>query len=142
MSSWRLKDGCVFVEAHDHDDLTKKKPDKYNFPHVFNKTNGDYLPFDDTGGFIARFIVQGVDPADIPKILKSEFGPPNPQDEYTKAVDEVLDELAPLFIEARQPSRRYVKHVKKNKLTGHDGTFELCFHVNPIGIVVLKLPIS
>jgi len=139
MSSHQLKDGCVFVEAHDHDDRNKKKPDKYNFPHVFNKTTGAYVPFDDTGGFIARFIVQGVDPGDIPNILLSEFGP-SQQNNFAADVATVLAELTP-FIEARQ-TRGYNKHVKKNPQTGHQGTFELCFHVNPIGIIVLKLPIS
>ena len=140
MSSWKLKDGCVFVEAHDHDDRNIKKPDKYKFPQVFNQKTGDYVPFDDTGGFIARFIVQGVDPVDIPKILKSEFGDPHPSDEYTNAVADVLSELDP-FIEARQ-TRRYDRHVRRNPESGHGGKFELCFMVNPIGIVVLKLPTS
>jgi hypothetical protein len=139
MSSYQLKVDCVFVEAHDHDDRNIKKPDKYKFPQVFNQKTGDFVPFDDTGGFIARFIVQGVDPVDIPKILVSEYGS-SEANNFATDVNNVLAELKP-FIKDRQP-RKYDKHVKKTPGTGHDPTFDLDFKVNPIGIVVLKLPIS
>jgi len=140
MSPFQLKKDCVFVEAHDHDDRNIKKPDKYKFPQVFNQKTGDYVPFDDTGGFIARFIVQGVDPVDIPKILLSEFGPPSQANDFPADVATVLAELMP-FMEDRK-TRNYDKHVKKDPGTGHDGRFKLDFTVNPIGIIFLKLPIS
>lgn len=77
---YELKHKCAFVDAQEARETEHhkgpKKPDAVNAAHVYfyEGNNKKVLKLNDTAGFIARFIVQGVDIDLIPLILRSEYG--------------------------------------------------------------------
>jgi hypothetical protein len=92
---YEMKPQCLFVDAAEEHDHSKKKPDTIKAAHIMEKTSGGkwkVLKLNDAAGFIARFIVQGVDIDLIPLILRSEYGSSiqNPAAEVQKVLD-ILD---------------------------------------------------
>jgi hypothetical protein len=76
MPRFQLKPKCLFVDA-----LVHKKPvdGDYHlpFPHIMDgrSSPAKYLALNDTAGFVAHFIVQGVDTDKLlPQIVQSEYG--------------------------------------------------------------------
>ena len=91
MNRWQLKKKYLFVDAlvfkkPENDDYSsaKREPDSIPHAHVMDKTKSPddnspnpspYLALNPGAGFIARFIIQGVDTDDLlPQILVSEYG--------------------------------------------------------------------
>jgi hypothetical protein len=143
MARYQMKDGCIFVDANDPKDKKKKKPDDFPCPHVFNQNTKTYVAFNDAAGFIARFIVMGVDTNVIPQVLVSEYGSAavaNPQG----AVDTVYAMMKD-YLENR-PAGSYGNPGNYQPPVQlppkHTGKLKLDFSTNPVGIVNLKTPTS
>jgi len=141
MARYKLKDGCIFVDANDPRDKKKKKPDDYPFPHVFNQNTKAYVAFNDGAGFIARFIALGVDTNVIPQILVSEYGPvSNPQGAVDKVYAMMKDYLENRPAGSYEDPGNYQSPVQLPPR--HTGALRLDFSTNPVGIVNLKTPTS
>jgi len=97
-----------------------------------------YLALNDVAGFIARFIVQGVDTdLYLPQIIVSEYG--ISPDQAKNDIKNVLDWLLP-YLKSRTSSRTH--EPAQNLGQGqHSGVYELNFKVNPLGMGVFKGPI-
>jgi hypothetical protein len=145
MARYQLKAGCIFVDAQH--EQGNRKPDDYPFPHVFNQNTHDYVAFNDTAGFIARFITLGVDTEVIPQILSSEYGAmvANPR----AAVDTVYN-LMKDYLKPRQHQLagkyadpgNYQPPPPIHLGPKHTGKLTLDFSTNPIGISYIKVPTS
>jgi hypothetical protein len=102
---YQLQDKCLFVDATDRRG-GRRKPQAIPHPHVLDQrvTPAKFLNFNDEAGFVARFIVQGVDTDLIPEILRSEYGDKvkNPKD----MVKQVVQLLKP-YLEPRTFQREY-----------------------------------
>jgi hypothetical protein len=143
MARYKLKDGCIFVDANDPKDKKKKKPDENPYPHVFNQTTKDYVALNDAAGFIARFIVLGVDTNVISQILVSEYGSSvvaNPQGAVDKVYAMMKDYLENRPAGSYGDPGNYQPPVQLPPK--HSGTLKLNFSTNPIGFVNLKTPTS
>ena len=112
MPRYQLKDKCLFVDAQDLAAGTRY-PEVIPFAHILDKsTTATYLKLNDTAGFIARFIVIGVDTDLIPQIILSEYGGTLPrlfECQYAKvvsgaknAVKAVVEMLKP-YLTTRTP---------------------------------------
>jgi len=131
---YQLKEKCLFVDAVTRDgDDPGRKPKDIKHAHVMdtNKKSNNCLKLNDMAGFIARFIVQGVDVDVIPQILLSQF-------DYTKAgttpkadVDKVVLLLGD-FVETRTDTGEY-ETPKANGKMSHNGKYDLDFKVNWFG---------
>jgi hypothetical protein len=147
MPRFQMKPKCLFVDALHHkkpevgDYRTGvRKPDDLPFPLVMDQSSSPakYLALNDTAGFIARFIVQGVD-TDwlLPQIIQSEYGisPTDAAQEVEKVKTTLMPYLAP-----RSHKRTHQKP-KVDKAVKHSGKFPLDFSVNFLGATVLKGPL-
>ncbi len=98
---YEMKHKCAFVDAQEaritEHQKGSKKPDGVNAAHVYfyEGNNKKVLKLNDTAGFIARFIVQGVDIDLIPVILRSEYGSSiqNPEQEVQKVLNILMPYL-------------------------------------------------
>jgi hypothetical protein len=132
---YQLKSKCLFVDAVDRDSNSPgRKPDDIKHAHVMdtNKKSENCLKLNDMAGFIARFVVQGVDVDVIPQILLSEY-------DYTQAtttpkddVDKVVSMLYPDFVKKRAHKREYETPEPRGKMS-HHGKYDLDFKVNWFG---------
>jgi hypothetical protein len=144
MARYKLKEGCIFVDANEPKDKNKKAGDK-PFPHVFHQgANVTFVAFNEQAAFIARFIALGVDTDAIPQIIESEYSPgvvPNPVLE----VGMVLGMMAN-YLEDRGERKPYALPGYYQSPVAlpdpHDGKLKLDFSTNPIGFVNLKTPTS
>ena len=154
MTRWQLKKKYLFVDAlapkkPGNDDYDgSRKPESIPHAHVMDKrTTPDddsaapspYLALNPGAGFIARFIVQGVDTDDIlPQILVSEYGIPLPQ--AKKEVKDVLTLLTDCLRPRAHKRQHQAPAVAKQGV--HDtGQYQLDFKVNWFGTGVLKGPL-
>jgi len=145
MARYKLKEGCIFIDANDPKDKNKKKPDDKPFPHVFHQgDNVTFVAFNEPAAFIARFIALGVDTDAIPNIIESEYGPgvvANPILEVGMVVGMMKD-----YLENRVERKPYDApgyYQPPRQLAGpHDGKLKVDFSTNPVGIVNLKTPTS
>jgi hypothetical protein len=142
MARYKMKPGCIFVDANDYK-THDKKPDENPYPHVFSQEDGTYVTFNDTAGFIARFIALGVDTENIPQIMASEYGP----GAVTNATQEVKDvyKMMKNYVEEMTTRKTHetpgpVAPIKL--LPTHSRKLKLDFSTNPIGIHVIKVPTS
>jgi hypothetical protein len=73
--SYQLKESCLLVDAK-HFETDRRIPEEIPSAHILDQRTKPYtyLKLSDGAGFIARFIVLGVDVALIPEILRSEYG--------------------------------------------------------------------
>jgi hypothetical protein len=129
MPRYKLKDFCLFVDAKEKDG-TRKKPQDLPFAHVLDSRGGGVkvLKFNDTAGFIARFILFGVEVGLIPEIVHSEFG-----DQVTDPLSEVQAVLKMLnpYIEERKSADRMKHEPPSSEDKGtHSGKYDLDFRVN------------
>jgi len=130
MPRYKLKDKCLFVDAKNRE-TNERKPDVIPFAHVMDKTNSpaNYLKLNDTAGFIARFIVFGVDTDIIPQILRSEFG--GDVEHHQAEVSAVVEMLKNYLVKLRPILRkkRYIgpKSLGEDRL---EGGYPLDFKVN------------
>jgi len=143
MARYKLKADCIFVDANDPKDKKNKKPDENPYPHVFNQITKTYVALNDAAGFIARFIVLGVDTNAIPQILVSEYGSSavaNPQGAVDKVYAMMKDYLENRPAGSYGDPGYYQPPVQLPPK--HSGTLKLNFSTNPVGIVNLKTPTS
>jgi hypothetical protein len=150
MPRYKLKDKCLFVDAQD---LAAgiRYPEVIPFAHILDKNTATYLKLNDTAGFIARFIVIGVDTDLIPQIILSEYGGTLPrlfEGQYGKvvagaknAVKAVVEMLKP-YLTARTPrdSNRHYEPPKNLGVESHEGGYTLDFSVNFVGTTCCKIP--
>ena len=142
MARYKLKPGCIFVDAKDYE-THAKKPDENAYPHVFSKNDGTYKTFNDTAAFIARFIALGVDTENIPQIMVSEYGQgavPNARQEVKdvyKMMESYVEEMT-----ARKTHETPGPVTALGLPSEHSRKLKLDFSTNPIGIVHIKVPIS
>jgi hypothetical protein len=138
MPRYQLKDRCLFVDAKHHE-KNARHPIEIPFAHVMDKRTKDvtYLKLNDAAGFIARFIVQGVDTALISQILRSEYGTKvKDPDAEVKAVVELLDP----YLMPREYHRPY-QAPKDHGVAKHSGKYSLNFRVNWFPIGGYKVPL-
>ncbi len=136
---YKLIDQCLFVDAKELDG-SRVKPQGLNFPHLMDSRQNPskVLKFNDTAGFIARFILSGVKISVISQIVLSEFG--NVNDPAGKVKD-VFDELAD-YLEERLDHMQF-QPPTINDHGDHSGVYELDFRVNFYATTgVSKLPIG
>ncbi len=147
MPRFQMKPKCLFVDALTHKkpedgdyDTAVRKPDDLPFPLVMDQrvSPAKYLALNDTGGLIARFIVQGVDTDKLlPQIIQSEYG--ISLTEATKEVESVKSTLMP-YLQPRTHQRAH-QQPQVHKTGDHPGKFPLDFSVNFMGAAVLKGPL-
>ncbi len=142
---YQLQDYCIFVDARDLED--NRYPEKIPHPHVLNKSSkGEYtyLPLNDAAGFIAAFIVEGVDVRLIPEILRSEYESTLEDKvkevDFVAQVDAVLGMLRPYLVE-RTYERTYATPQPLRPGTITEG-YSLDFSVNWYPIGGRKRPIA
>jgi hypothetical protein len=139
MPRYQLKDKCCFIDAVLHE-TGAPQPIENPYPHVFSQADGTFVKFNDTAAFIARFIVLGVDTeTHLPDILVSEYPDTNianSKTEIKKVVDMMQDYLVTW--------KKHRNHVppEGEKRSGHSKKLKLDFSTNPIGLNVIKVPIS
>jgi hypothetical protein len=155
MQRWQLKKKYLFVDALKHkkpqtDDYTTelRKPQDIPYAHVLDKSNSPddngpapspYVAINSGAGFIARFIVQGVDTDELlPQILVSEYGIPLQQ-----AKDEVNAVLTMLkdCLRGRKHQRDHEPPALIKKDVHPTGKYDLDYKVNFFGIGFLKGPL-
>jgi hypothetical protein len=133
---YEMENKCAFVDAAEEHDHKKKKPKDIQSAHVMDQRPGTakVLKLNDTAGFIARFIVQGVDIDVIPQILTSEYGSTitNPKGE----VDKVLAMLKP-YVKKRSGTNQY-SAAQAGTASDYTGTYELDFKINWFAIGWIK----
>jgi hypothetical protein len=141
MARYQLKADCCFVDALDPVS-GDRKPNNYPFPHVFNQKTKTYVPFNDAAGFIARFIVLGVDTGVIPQILVSEYGASKKMDPAAEVAQ--VYNMMKAYLEPRKGRKPHSAPGKWPAATKpkHTGKLRLSFSTNPIGYVNLKTPTS
>jgi hypothetical protein len=153
MPRYKLKAKCLFVDAKDLDDpkTPKRHPIEIPFAHILDKSEGSCLKLNDTAGFIARFIVLGVDTDLIPQIIYSEYGGTKPQPtekqnsqsqtEIKNAVDFVVGKLMP-YLETRTLADcpRPYESANDYGVDKHAGKYKLDFSVNFVGTGIVKIP--
>ena len=102
---YQLKDKCLFVDATSRQNGLRK-PQANPHPHILDQRGNQarFLNLNDEAGFVARFIVQGVDTDLIPEILRSEYG--NRVQDPQAMVQAVVGFLGP-YLEARTVQREY-----------------------------------
>ena len=152
MARYQLQKKCFFVDAYkpkkpDDDDysIKKRKPDKIPHAHVMKVKQGDgsqgdadYLTLNDMAGFIARFIIQGVDTDELlPQIIKSEYG--ISLDQAKQDVKDVV-KLLEGFIRSRVHQRHRQPPASLGTGVG-DGEYDLNFSTNFFGAGFLKGPL-
>lgn len=139
---YKLKPGCIFVDANDHK-THGKKPDANPYPHVFSQNDGTYRTFNDTAAFIARFIALGVDTENIPQIMVSEYGPgavPNAKQEVKdvcKMMENYVEEMA-----TRKTHETPGPVTAIQLPSAHSRKLDLNFSTNPVGFNFIKVPTS
>jgi hypothetical protein len=153
MQRWQLKKKYLFVDAliprkpqNDDYSIDQRKPQDIPYAHVLDKSNSPngpapspYVALNSGAGFIARFIVQGVDTDDLlPQILVSEYNIPLQQ--AKNEVNAVLNLLAGC-LRKRQHQRDYEPPALITKDIHPTGQYDLDFKVNFFGIGVLKGPL-
>jgi hypothetical protein len=174
MARWKLKEGCLFVDAF-HLEKSQGKEIKYRadqiikYPHIMDKRetgkeeddNDDNTVsypctlFNDLDGFIAGFIVMGVDTDLIPQIVASEYEMDElAADKEVKATLQVMRHYDYL-VEQEPPSKRHLEAMalKKEEAMAEgkefdqafeedrryfSGKYDLNFNVNPVGNVRIK----
>jgi hypothetical protein len=134
-----LKDKCLFVDARALDGT--RQPTKTPYAHVLDqRTNpAKAFIFNDTAGFIARFILMGVKIATVAEIVSSEYSIP-----ATDAATEVNSVLKTLkdndYVEDRTVGNIHEK--PDGHIEPHDGFYDLDFSVNWYGSSgVSKVPL-
>jgi hypothetical protein len=155
MKRWQLKKKYLFVDAQvfqkpGNDDYTTatRVPASIPYAHVMDKmaspdNNGPapspYLALNPGAGFIARFIIQGVDTDDLlPQILVSEYGLTLQQ-----AKDEVGKVLGMLnaYLRPRVYNRPHQDPAVEKQDVHATGQYDLDFRVNWFGAGVIKGPL-
>jgi hypothetical protein len=148
MPRYRLKDKCLFVDADVYDEAAKKpkkdkKPGDIPHAHILDKRDETkpvpFLALNDEAGFIARFIVMGVETDLIPDILKSEY-PPGAVADPVKDVKDVLAMINP-YLELRSPTEPYTGPQKLAEGKHQTGKYALDFGVNWFGTGWIKGPL-
>jgi hypothetical protein len=139
MPRYQLKNKILFVDAASEHDHNKKKPDTIKAAHVLDQSGGGkkILKLDDTAGFIARFIVQGVETDNLlPEILKSEYSNiANAQDEVNK----VRDMLFPKYVQQLGASTKaYVPVIPPDPEEPYTKEYKLDFSPNWFAIGWIK----
>lgn len=140
MPRYKLKDRCLFVDAKELDG-TRKQPKNLLFAHVLDarQTPAKVLEFNDTAGFIPRFILFGVEIGLIPEIVHSEFA--DQVKDPLGEVQAVLQMLLP-YVEERTDRMKHYPPSSKDQGT-HPGTYDLDFRVNFYATTgVSKIPIG
>ncbi|OGR25281.1 MAG: hypothetical protein A2139_01205 [Desulfobacca sp. RBG_16_60_12] len=153
MPRYKLKKKCLFVDAINFDDpkAPKRYPEVIPYPHILDKSTASYLKLNDTAGFIARFIVIGIDTDLIPQILLSEYGVTLPRlVEGTKAkaeaaakaaVKSVVRMLRPyLKPRTRTDSKQPYEPPAALGVGKHECKYKLDFSVHFVGTTVVKIP--
>jgi hypothetical protein len=142
MPRYKLKVQCLFVDAKELDG-TRRQPQDLLFAHVLDarQTPAKVLKFNDTAGFIARFILLGVEIGLIPEIIHSEFG-----DQVTDPLGEVqaVLKMLRLYVDERRPEDRMKHETPSSEDHGtHGGKYDLDFRVNFYATTgVSKIPIG
>jgi hypothetical protein len=129
MARKKLKDMCLFVDAKTLDGT--RLPTKTPFAHVLDqrtKPAKALIFHNDTAGFIARFIVMGVDTTIVQEIVRSEFGTQvtNPKNEVDKVLALLQD-----YVEDRTDGMKH--EPPDGHVEPHDGSYDLDFSVNWYG---------
>jgi hypothetical protein len=152
MSRYKLKDKCVFVDAKNFDDpkAPKRYPIEIPHAHILDKSAGAHLKLNDTAGFIARFVVMGVDTDLIPQIIVSEYSGTLPklfkgneakvEAAAKSAVRSVVSMMKPYL--KRRTLTDCKQHYEKPKDLGmvkHSGKYTLDFSINFVGTAVVKI---
>ncbi len=150
MPRYKLKDNCLFVDAKD---LTTniRYPEAIPFPHVLDKNTQTYKKFNDTAGFIARFVVIGVDTGLIPQIVLSEYGTrhrsmiggkPNLSEASAKAAVSAVVKMLMPYLERRKPTDYHPPYEPPQDLgvASHENGYKLDFSVNFMGTTCCKIP--
>lgn len=155
MQRWQLKKKYLFVDALRHKkpendtyDIDLRKPQDIPYAHVMDKRNqpdddsdspSPYVALNSGAGFIARFIVQGVDTDDLlPQILVSEYGISLQQ--AKGEVNAVLNMLAGC-LRPRKYQRVYEPPALIKQDVHATGKYLLDFKVNFFGIGFIKGPL-
>ncbi len=134
MPRFQMKPKCLFVDAPVH-----KKPDDLPFPYVMDVriSPAKYVGLNDTAGFVARFIVQGVDTDKLlPQILQSEYGISE-----TDAAQEV-ENVKTTLMDYLEPRSHQSAHPKA-QVTGtgeHPGNCLIDFSASSTVISVISIP--
>jgi hypothetical protein len=150
MPRYKLKDKCLFVDAQDLE-ARRRYPEAIPFAHILDKNTSTYLKLNDTAGFIARFIVIGVDTELIPQIILSEYGVTLPklfegkqlrfQAAARSAVRAVVEMLRPYIKPRTRTDCKQPYEPPANLGVGtHEGGYKLDFSVNFVGTTVVKIP--
>lgn len=148
MPRFQMKPKCLFVDALTHKkpeegdyNIDVRKPDDLSFPLVMDHRSSPakYLALNDTAGFVARFIMQGVDTDKLlPQIIQSEYG--ISLTDATQEVENVKTILMP-YLDPRSHQRAHQKP-QVHHTGDHPGKFPLDFSVNFLGPVFIKGPIG
>jgi hypothetical protein len=153
MPRYKLKAKCLFVDAKNFDDPKgpKRHPVDMPYAHILDKNAGSCLKLNDTAGFIARFVVLGVDTDLIPQIIYSEYGgtkakpvegsDPTSEAEVKTAVGFVVNKLLP-YLELRtlKDCNRPYEPPTDYGVQQYGGKYTLDFSVNFMGTGVVKIP--
>jgi len=130
MARYQLKDKCLFVDATDLDG--NRLPPEIPNAHVLDQRGpqAKVLKLNDTAGFIARFIVMGVDTDTVAEIVSSEYAIST-----TNAAAEVQSVYSLLkdFVQARTYKRGHEKPGTVPKAEPTSGQYGLDFSVNWFG---------
>jgi hypothetical protein len=145
MPRYKLKDGCLFVDAWnvENDCREPETPPQLRCAHIRCTSNADpndpadYVELNETAGFIARFIVMGLNTDNIiANILTSEYGP-EWQGVAQTQVNEVRDKLLPYLeplpnVGSPQPrrGRRPYNKPQVKTIGKHDRKYSLDFSPN------------
>ena len=129
MPRYKLVDKCLFVDAKELDG-TRKCPQGLLFAHVMDsrQSPAKVLKFNDTAGFIARFILFGVEIGLIPEIVHSEFG--DQVKDPLGEVQAVLKMLSPYVEERKSADRMKYDPASSEDKGTHTGKYDLDFRVN------------
>jgi hypothetical protein len=137
---YEMKHKCAFVDAQEARETEHqkgpKKPDGVNAAHVYFHEGNDkkVLKLNDTAGFIARFIVQGVEIDQIPEILKSEYG--SSIGNAAQEVDTVLGILNP-YVQKRTGTKPF-SSPQSQGIAEAPATYDLDFKLNWFAVGWIK----
>jgi hypothetical protein len=153
MPRYKLKAKCLFVDAKNFDDpkTPKRFPIEIPYAHVLDKNSASHLKLNDTAGFIARFIVMGVDTDLIPHIFLSEYSGTLPklfkgnkvkvEAAAKTAVRSVVSLLKPYLKRRTLTDCKQLYETPKGLGIGkHSGKYALDFSINFVGTGVVKTP--
>jgi hypothetical protein len=145
MPRYQLKLGCLFVDAWnvEKDCREPELPPQLRCAHIRDTRDGgpddpaDYVELNETAGFIARFIVMGLNTDNIiADILTSEYGSEwegVAQTQVNEVRDKLLPYLEPLPNVGSPPPRRGRKRYNKPQVKTigkHDRKYSLDFSPN------------